>query len=84
MQLEKVVGVPAHIWMGLEAEYRLTLARQEHIQEEDNLEKETDLVAKYPYHELVKAGEISKHTKPVDKVRALQGFFGCDLAFQDS
>jgi len=76
LQLEKVVGVPAHIWMGLETEYRLTLARQEHIQEEDNLEKETDLVAKYPYNELVKAGEISKHTKPVDKVRALQVFFG--------
>jgi len=76
LQLEKVVGVPAHIWMGLEAEYRLTLARQEHIQEEDNLEKETDLVAKYPYNELVKAGEIAKHTKPVDKVRALQGYFG--------
>ncbi len=76
LQLEKVVGVPAHIWMGLEAEYRLTLARQEHIQEEDNLEKETDLVAKYPYNELVKAGEIVKQAKPVEKVRALQGFFG--------
>ena len=24
LQLEKVVGVPAHIWTGLEAEYRLT------------------------------------------------------------
>lgn len=28
LQLEKVVGVPAHIWTGLEAEYRLRLARQ--------------------------------------------------------
>ena len=27
LQLEKVLGVPAHIWTGLEAEYRLTLAR---------------------------------------------------------
>jgi HTH-type transcriptional regulator/antitoxin HigA len=26
MQLEKVVGVPANIWLGLEAEYRLALA----------------------------------------------------------
>jgi addiction module HigA family antidote len=25
LQLEKVVGVPAHIWTGLESEYRLTL-----------------------------------------------------------
>lgn len=29
MQLERIVGVPAHIWTGLEAEYRLTLAGQE-------------------------------------------------------
>lgn len=27
LQLEKVVGVPAHIWTGLESEYRLALAR---------------------------------------------------------
>jgi HTH-type transcriptional regulator/antitoxin HigA len=27
LQLEKVVGVPAHNWTGLEAEYRLALAR---------------------------------------------------------
>jgi HTH-type transcriptional regulator/antitoxin HigA len=76
LQLEKVVGVPAHVWMGLEAEYRLTLARQEHVQEEENLRKETELIAQYPYNDLVKAGEIAKHTKPVEKVRALQGFFG--------
>src|SRR5690606_38631493 len=31
LQLEKVTNVPAHIWNGLESEYRLTLARlQEH------------------------------------------------------
>lgn len=36
LQLEKVVGVPAHIWTGLEAEYRLTLARQEKSQPTDN------------------------------------------------
>lgn len=27
LQLEKVTGVPAHIWTGLESEYRLTLAK---------------------------------------------------------
>ena len=25
LQLEKVVGVPAHLWIGLESEYRLAL-----------------------------------------------------------
>lgn len=28
LQLEEVVGVPAHIWTSLEADYRLVLARQ--------------------------------------------------------
>ena len=28
LQLEKIVGVPAHIWTDLEAEYRLCLARR--------------------------------------------------------
>jgi HTH-type transcriptional regulator / antitoxin HigA len=27
LQLEKVVGVPAHIWLGLELEYRVTRLR---------------------------------------------------------
>lgn len=27
LQLEKVTSVPAHIWTGLEAEYRLTISR---------------------------------------------------------
>jgi HTH-type transcriptional regulator/antitoxin HigA len=29
LRLERVVGVPAHIWIGLESEYRLALARTE-------------------------------------------------------
>jgi HTH-type transcriptional regulator/antitoxin HigA len=28
LQLERVLGVPAHIWTGLEAEYRIALARK--------------------------------------------------------
>ena len=28
IQLEKVVGVPANIWLGLESEYRLALAQK--------------------------------------------------------
>ena len=29
MRLARVAGVPAHIWIGLESEYRLSLARTE-------------------------------------------------------
>jgi len=76
LQLETVVGVPAHIWTGLESEYRLTLARQEKRQQEDQLRSETGLVAKFPYIELVKAGEIERHSGPTDRVKALREFFG--------
>ena len=43
LQLEKVVRVPAHIWMGLEAEYRLTLAREKEEREMAKLKEETGL-----------------------------------------
>lgn len=33
LQLEKVVGVSAHIWTGLEAEYRLNLVRLQEARE---------------------------------------------------
>ena len=29
LELEEVLGVPAHVWARLEADYRLALARQE-------------------------------------------------------
>lgn len=76
LQLEKVVGVPAHIWLGLEAEYRLTLARQMTEQEQQRLREEGRLVAAYCYPQLVKAGVVAKTTKPLEKVRELQRFFG--------
>ncbi|MBI4720689.1 MAG: HigA family addiction module antidote protein, partial [Chitinivibrionia bacterium] len=41
LQLEKVVGVPAHIWLGLESEYRLTLARQQAAGEQVGRQQET-------------------------------------------
>ncbi|MFQ5822097.1 MAG: HigA family addiction module antitoxin [Candidatus Heimdallarchaeota archaeon] len=76
LQLEKVVGVPAHIWTGLEAEYRLTLARNQEVQEMQRLHDERNLVSKFCYVELVKLGFVAKKTKPTEKVQELQHFFG--------
>lgn len=75
LQLEKVVGVPAHIWTGLEAEYRLTLARSEERQRAE-LGEETALVSKFPYKELVTQGQVPDTRKPRERVAALQNFFG--------
>lgn len=76
LQLEKVVGVPAHIWAGLEADYRLTLARHEEARHQEELKGEARLVTAFCYSELVKAGEVIRLTKPTDKVLELQKFFG--------
>ena len=76
LQLEKVVGVPAHIWTGLEADYRLTLARQKKVLEQETLKEESKLVTKFRYADLVKLNVIKKKTRPTDKVLELHKFFG--------
>jgi len=73
MQLEKVVGVPANIWLGLESEYRLALARQA---EEQQLAEEIKLLTPFCYSELAKLGLVKKLSARRDKVRDLQRFFG--------
>lgn len=76
LQLEKVVGVPAHIWTGLESEYRLSLARRAESECDLQLRTEAKLAAKFCYRALVKAGEVEKRTKPMEKARALRDYFG--------
>lgn len=76
LQLELVVGIPAHIWTGLECEYRLTLARNTEADDEKRLDAESSLVSKFCYPELVKLGEVPDTRKPTERVRALQVYFG--------
>ena len=76
LQLEKVVGVPAHVWTGLEAEYRLALARSHQDEEQKRLKKESHLVKHFRYADLVKLGVVAKKTRPAEKVMELQRFFG--------
>jgi HTH-type transcriptional regulator / antitoxin HigA len=76
LQLDKVVGVPAHIWTGLEAEYRLALARKQQNQEQQRLKKESRLVTKFRYADLVRLGIVTRKTRPKDKVLELQKYFG--------
>ena len=73
MQLEKVVGVPANIWLGLESEYRLALARQA---EEKQIAEEIRLLTPFCYTELAKQGVVKKLSSRREKVRELQRFFG--------
>ncbi len=76
LQLEKVVGVPAHIWTGLEAEYRLALARRQNNEEQRGLKEEGHLVKRFRYADLLKLGVVARKTRPTDKVLELRNFFG--------
>lgn len=76
LQLEQVVGVPAHIWTGLESEYRLTLARNAEASREAQLKEEAGMVTSFCYNELAKLGEVPDIRKPIERVRALHDFFG--------
>jgi len=73
MQLEKVVGVPSNIWLGLESEYRLALAHQA---EEKQIAEEIKLLTPFCYSELAKLGLVKKLSVRREKVRELQRFFG--------
>lgn len=76
LQLEKVTGVPAHIWTGLESEYRLTLARLQEKREEEKNKIEVPLITKYDYNELVKYEYVEYKTRTLDRVKELQSFLG--------
>ena len=76
LQLERVVGVPAHIWTGLETDYRLAQARQREELRMEQCREETSLVTLFCYNQLKKLNLVSACTRSVDKVRVLQDFFG--------
>ena len=76
LQLERVLGMPAHFWAGLEANYRTNLARQQ--EREARLKEEAKCAVNYPYAELAAHGWLPKTRKKVEKTERLLGFFGVD------
>jgi len=71
--LERTLGVPAHIWTGLEAQYRLTHAKQT---EKTNLERELPFLKEIPYSHLSKLGFVKSTRNKMERLRELQNFFG--------
>lgn len=73
LQLEKVLGLSAKIWLNLESNYRLQLAR---LREEEKFDQASDWYESFPVGELVSEGLFQE---PVDKlagVKSLLSFFG--------
>ena len=73
MQFERVLGLDASIWLGIEARYRLHQVREAEVQETQS----AAVWAKtFPVKELVKRGEIEEPTSESDAVSKLLAFFG--------
>jgi HTH-type transcriptional regulator/antitoxin HigA len=73
LELEDVLGVPSHIWLGLESEYQIVLAKAEELKQ---MEEESKLIPNFPYAELAKLGFVKSTRKAVEKVEELKKFFG--------
>lgn len=72
LELEDVLGIPSHIWIGLESEYQIVLAREEELKQ---MEEESTLVKNFPYADLVSLGFVKATRKAVEKVDELKRFF---------
>jgi HTH-type transcriptional regulator/antitoxin HigA len=73
LQFERVLGVPAHIWTRLEADYRYVKAR---LEDEARLKHEVVLAARYPYAAMASHGWVRRIRDRVERVRELLKFFG--------
>lgn len=73
LQLERALGVPAHIWTGLESRYQLVRARQE---EKKRIRNELPYLKKTPYKQLADLGCVSGTRDSELKIRELHRFYG--------
>lgn len=74
LQLERVLETSAAIWLGMEANYRLSVARSK---EAATLAEHIDWAKQFPLKDLAKRGLLSLDKQPAGQVRELLKFFGC-------
>ena len=73
LQFERVLGVDAGLWLGIEAAYRLQCARESEAKE---AAKSAEWLKQFPVNELVKRGVLRKSKSDVESVSELLSFFG--------
>jgi len=73
LQLERVLGVPAHFWLNREQHYQEWRARQA---EEDRLRGEVAWLGALPVAEMVQHGWIEAFGDPIEQMRELLRYFG--------
>lgn len=74
LQLERVLETSASIWLGMEALYRLHLARSK---EESSLAEHVEWARSFPIGELERRGLIKSRADAAAQVREVLTFFGC-------
>ncbi|NLC46934.1 MAG: helix-turn-helix domain-containing protein [Firmicutes bacterium] len=72
LRLESVLGLPASFWNNLEVLYREQLAR---VNAENQLEKDAEIAAKFPYSKMAALGWVKPTRKAKEKVINLRKFF---------
>lgn len=72
LQLERVLGVPAHFWLTREQHYREWCARQA---EDERLQAEQGWLASLPVAEMVHRGWVVACANPIDQMRELLRYF---------
>src|ERR1039458_9830741 len=73
LQLEYVLGIPAHFWNNRERRYREALALS---QESQRLSTEVDLLKRIPVKAMTNLGWLQPSKNEVDQLRAVYTFFG--------
>ena len=73
LQFEKVLGLDASVWLGMESDYRLYRAREVEEQRAGEL---AEWSKAFPVSELVKRGIIAEPSSRADKIPKLLSFFG--------
>lgn len=73
LQLEKVLGVDASVWLGIESDYRLHRAREN---EAEGAAASAEWAKGFPVAELVKRGAFQRPESDADAVMKLLSFFG--------
>jgi HTH-type transcriptional regulator/antitoxin HigA len=73
LQLERVLGVPAHIWLGLESTYRQALARRA---DRRTLADEAESAGSFPYWAMARLRWVPKVRDPRERAANLLRFFG--------
>ena len=73
LELEKVLGIPAYLWVRLEADYELTAAR---LRDQEALREQEEWLKEFPVREMERRRWMQPCKKRTDKVRELLKFLG--------